>query len=715
MVDESAPEDILTGYERLRIVGKGAFGVAVLYRKVCDDTLVVIKEINMIELTASERQLAFNEVQMLRILSHPNIISYYRSFEKDGMLLIEMEYADGGTLARFLSQQLQPIKEIDIILMFKQIVSAIKYMHDFNILHRDLKTANVFLTKERIVKVGDFGISKMITTLAQAHSVLGTPYYISPEMCEGKEYDQKSDIWALGCILYEMACLQKTFDGTNLPVLVNKIMRGQFEPVSTGYSTNFRHLINELLQKDPMLRPSAAEILDSRLKKIMSDMSKSGYSCLEEESSHALQRSCNRSGKAHRSVLYEFTSFGSTVSLIPVPLPPKFKIKEIAVSNTHFLALTTELIVYSWGEGGKGQLGHGDIVPRKGTPQPIELLIDKNIKTIAAGDGFSVFASASGMLMSCGEGSFGCLGHGDWTNAHRPKLIEKLLSVDITTISCGAQHILALSAEGIMYAWGRGQDGQLGLGHQENCSSPEIVPVPDQMILRNIRCGRDATMVITSNGSLLACGKNSYNKLGLSRRAFFSSVSQDIENSLGFKKVMGIKDRVLDVSLGPYHTTLLTEQGQVLTMGRNSEGQLGRKNTKAPRLVDSLAGKIITMIKSGPTFTITATLENEIYFWGTRYKEFSTQAILSSGTWISHECQTSSALATMLRTSVLDDKPSELIAKPKEILGLYASKQQIRKGETVGLAGMYVFHNSIFILVDTTAPLNKKLNQKMEE
>lgn len=145
-------------------------------------------------------------------------------------------------------------------------VSAIRYMHAKNVLHRDLKTANIFLTKEGIVKIGDFGISKLLTsTKGGAHTVLGTPYYISPEMCEGKVYDEKSDIWALGCILYEMACLQKTFEGSNLPALVNKIMRGQFAPIRGNYSYLFKQLVRDLLQRDPEFRPSASEVLFSKL------------------------------------------------------------------------------------------------------------------------------------------------------------------------------------------------------------------------------------------------------------------------------------------------------------------------------------------------------------------------------------------------------------------------------------------------------------------
>lgn len=147
-----------------------------------------------------------------------------------------MEYADGGTLAQFLSlRQGRLLQEAMVASLLFGITSAIEYVHAQNILHRDLKSENVFLTQTGTVKVGDFGIAKQLAASSKgvrqkANTLLGTPHYISPELCCGTPYDSKSDIWSLGCILYEMVSLNKAFESDNLPALVNKIMERESVP-----------------------------------------------------------------------------------------------------------------------------------------------------------------------------------------------------------------------------------------------------------------------------------------------------------------------------------------------------------------------------------------------------------------------------------------------------------------------------------------------------
>jgi NIMA (never in mitosis gene a)-related kinase len=130
----------VAGYERIRVVGKGSFGNAILYRRKDDDSLVILKEINLHELSPNERQLALNEVSLLSRLHHPNIISYYDSFAEDGVLMIEMEYAEGGTLAQLLSRREDYLEETEVLFLFEQMTSAVCYLHDNNVLHRQAKS-----------------------------------------------------------------------------------------------------------------------------------------------------------------------------------------------------------------------------------------------------------------------------------------------------------------------------------------------------------------------------------------------------------------------------------------------------------------------------------------------------------------------------------------------------------------------------------------------
>jgi len=137
-----------------------------------------------------------------------------------------------------------------------------KHVHDRKVLHRDLKTQNIFLTSAKIVKLGDFGISKVLqSTMECAQTAIGTPYYLSPEICENKPYNYKSDIWSLGCVLYELTTLKHAFDANSMKGLVLKILRGVYPPIPANYSNDLKNLIQEMFHKNPKLRPSVNEIL----------------------------------------------------------------------------------------------------------------------------------------------------------------------------------------------------------------------------------------------------------------------------------------------------------------------------------------------------------------------------------------------------------------------------------------------------------------------
>ncbi len=139
-----------------------------------------------------------------------------------------MEYCEVGDLASHIKQKAkkgETFTEEEILNWFIQICIALDYIHGRKILHRDIKSQNIFLTTNHTVKLGDFGISKLLeSTNEAAMTVVGTPYYMSPEVCENKPYTFKSDVWALGCVLYELCTLQHAFSASNLLGLVYKIV-----------------------------------------------------------------------------------------------------------------------------------------------------------------------------------------------------------------------------------------------------------------------------------------------------------------------------------------------------------------------------------------------------------------------------------------------------------------------------------------------------------
>ncbi|KAK2883468.1 hypothetical protein Q8A67_017105 [Cirrhinus molitorella] len=251
-------------YERLKKIGEGSFGKAILVKSRTDGRQYVIKEIGISRMSNKERQESRKEVAVLANMSHPNIVQYKESFEESGCLYIVMDYCEGGDLFKKINNQRGTLfPEEQILDWFVQICLALKHVHDRKILHRDIKSQNIFLTKDGTIQLGDFGIARVLnSTVELARTCIGTPYYLSPEICENKPYNNKSDIWALGCVLYEMCTLKHAFEAGNMKNLVLKIIRGSYPPVSVHYSQDLRSLLAQLFKRNPRERPSVSSILD---------------------------------------------------------------------------------------------------------------------------------------------------------------------------------------------------------------------------------------------------------------------------------------------------------------------------------------------------------------------------------------------------------------------------------------------------------------------
>ena len=262
---EMAQPSTRDDFDFLERAGRGASSVVFKARRKADGNVYCVKEIDMSAVVQEEEEQALREVQLLASFEHPYVIRYYDSFLDDEILHIVMEWAEHGTLGdRLKTPGGDNLSEPCIWKWSLQIIVGLNHMHNRKVLHRDLKSANVFITSRDDAKIGDLGVSRALNTMQEmAHTVVGTPYYLSPELCEGRPYNVKSDVWALGCIIFEMCSGgAMPFQASNQGALILKILSGKQAALPHGrYSADLDHLITRCLTKAWQRRPDTTEIL----------------------------------------------------------------------------------------------------------------------------------------------------------------------------------------------------------------------------------------------------------------------------------------------------------------------------------------------------------------------------------------------------------------------------------------------------------------------
>ena len=248
-----------------KLIGKGSYGSVYKVKNLCNDRYYALKKLNLCT-NQYEKVSIINELRILAYHKSPFLIRLKVAYIQDYCMCIVTEYASKGDLAgiiRIRQEQQNFFLEHEIWHYLLQVSIALDYLHKLNIIHRDIKPANIFVDEHNNVKLGDFGIVKIMKSYMMCgQTQIGTPLYMCPEIHKRERYDIKADIWALGCILYELMTLSPAFHAKNMIELKHKIYARNLPVLQLKYSSNLKSILDILLAIKPRLRPSMTALLN---------------------------------------------------------------------------------------------------------------------------------------------------------------------------------------------------------------------------------------------------------------------------------------------------------------------------------------------------------------------------------------------------------------------------------------------------------------------
>ena len=252
-------------FELIKTIGKGAFGSVLKVLRKIDNQIYAVKKISILGMKRHELKKTVNEVRLLASLNHPNLVQYYEAFNSKRHLYCVMEFINGGDLDHKINQ----IKKKRMFFLEKrvmdithQILKGLHFLHLNKIIHRDIKPANILLEANGNVKITDLNVS-IFSKSGFANTQVGTPYYIAPEMWKHFKYNEKVDIWSLGCLIYELCALRRPFVGNSYAELSRKVCKGQFRDIPYRYNKKLNRIIHRCLSLEVSIRPTAGRLLKS--------------------------------------------------------------------------------------------------------------------------------------------------------------------------------------------------------------------------------------------------------------------------------------------------------------------------------------------------------------------------------------------------------------------------------------------------------------------